>query len=777
MSSEITSSKDVKDSIRRISPELLIKKYFQQLTSGCGRKSCSNKKCVSGGFVAMNCEEAAVMALKCIIEKAQICEDQADPITSSDQVLSYSYIKKLIEFCDNGNFLPLLHILGKAFSSPDLMNKSFIVTKNIIPNSPESIIPLDYNEVIDFYNLLLQLELESIENVIINGIIALASSFEIKLKTNTLFDKTDLNQFVIILLNPNLHSPEYFECALPNILQALVSLPVNLQAILANYLSKLSSSSLKKILDVFQQLITVRILTGPHATNGTYVNDDINITNSIKMIKIIYYASILGGDMEKTLKYSHSAVKKSSQDIVEPSRAGLPKDTFVMLEDVLEVDLSRCRKPLIPYDDFINDCLNDAIEMSVDYSNFKNGSDKFSFLHFPFVLKTSTKTLGLFYDNRVRMYSERRITLLTGLLQGHIPSPYLKLVVRRDHLIQDSLVGLEMVAQDEPEDFKKQFFVEFEGEQGIDEGGVSKEFFQLIIEELFNPDFGMFTLNETTRTYWFHPTSFEAASQFMLIGVLFGIAIYNSIILDVRFPAVLYRKLLGYSGKFEDLSSSHPEIFFSLNQLLSYNGNIKEDIMASFQISYSDMFGSTVSHELIEGGKDIEVTNQNREEYAALYADFILNTSVKQQFDAFKKGFDIVTSHSILKKIFRPDELELLVCGSQIYDINELENATEYDGGYSKDTPVIRYFWQVIHEMSSDQAKQFLNFTTGSDRVPVGGLSKLKLIIAKNGEDSDRLPTAHTCFNVLLLPKYSSIDKLRERLLKAISNAKGFGLM
>lgn len=49
-----------------------------------------------------------------------------------------------------------------------------------------------------------------------------------------------------------------------------------------------------------------------------------------------------------------------------------------------------------------------------------------------------------------------------------------------------------MIAQDQPGDFKKQFVVEFDGEQGIDEGGVSKEFFQLVIEELFNPDFGKY---------------------------------------------------------------------------------------------------------------------------------------------------------------------------------------------------------------------------------------------------------------------------------------------
>lgn len=49
---------------------------------------------------------------------------------------------------------------------------------------------------------------------------------------------------------------------------------------------------------------------------------------------------------------------------------------------------------------------------------------------------------------------------------------------------------LEMIAMENPADLKKQLYVEFEGEQGVDEGGVSKEFFQLVVEEIFNPDIG-----------------------------------------------------------------------------------------------------------------------------------------------------------------------------------------------------------------------------------------------------------------------------------------------
>ena len=74
----------------------------------------------------------------------------------------------------------------------------------------------------------------------------------------------------------------------------------------------------------------------------------------------------------------------------------------------------------------------------------------------------------------------------------------------------------------------------------------------------------------------------------------------------------------------------------------------------------------------------------------------------------------------------------------QNFDFNELEDATKYDGGYTSDSPVIRFFWQIVHHMPQESKRKLLQFATGSDRVPVGGFSKLKLIIARNGPDSDR---------------------------------------
>jgi len=102
---------------------------------------------------------------------------------------------------------------------------------------------------------------------------------------------------------------------------------------------------------------------------------------------------------------------------------------------------------------------------------------------------------------------------------------------------------------------------------------------------------------------------------------------------------------------------------------------------------------------------------------------------------------------------------------------------TIYDNGYNKNHPIIKNFWEIVHSFTFEQKKKLLFFATGSDRAPIGGLKNLTFVITRHGPDSDRLPQAHTCFNHLLLPEYSTKEKIRDRLLAAINNAEGFGML
>lgn len=109
-------------------------------------------------------------------------------------------------------------------------------------------------------------------------------------------------------------------------------------------------------------------------------------------------------------------------------------------------------------------------------------------------------------------------------------------------------------------------------------------------------------------------------------------------------------------------------------------------------------------------------------------------------------------------------------------DFVALQQAATYDG-YSAASDVVIWLWRIIHSMTCEQQKQFLHFVTGSDRVPIKGLSKLTMVVQRNGPDANRLPTALTCFSRLLLPEYVSESKLRTQLFLAMEHGKGFGLV
>lgn len=521
-------------------------------------------------------------------------------------------------------------------------------------------------------------------------------------------------------------------------LPTIANLPSWAQARLAHIWSVHCKDGLRPMLLILQQIITLQVIANDYRRD-LHVNDNEIILNSTKVMKILFCANLLASDSIEPLKFvfedrSTSPMPGVEEDddfnsIVYPFEPSKNTKTF---EDPLMKELGicvdDCREPFIPFEDFHNEPLCDVLEMDVDYLRYKNlmsnesysesDSKKFTFLVYSFILTTATKSLALFFDSRIKMYSERRSTLINMHLLGQPANPYLKLKIRRDSLIEDTLAELELVAMSNPKDLKKQIFIEFDGEQGIDEGGVSKEFFQLIVEEIFNPDYGMFITNEETGTNWFNSVSFENEAQFTLIGIVLGLAIYNNVILPVSFPMVVYRKLMNLKISWHDLADCNPIIFNSLKSLLEYSEPDVEDMFGqSFEIGYQDVFGNLQKHCLKKDGNKIIVSQCNKHEFVELYADFLLSQSIEKQFKAFKKGFQMVTDESPLNLLFKPEEVELLVCGSKDFDFIELEKSTEYEGDYSKDTEIIKHFWSIVHGLSLDLKRKLLQFTTGEFQV------------------------------------------------------------
>ena len=348
---------------------------------------------------------------------------------------------------------------------------------------------------------------------------------------------------------------------------------------------------------------------------------------------------------------------------------------------------------------------------------------------------------------------------------------FLTINIRRNNLIEDALNELSK------NDIKLQnpIKVRFIGEQGVDEGGVRKEFFLLFIRQIFDPNYGMFNYNQKTRLYWFNHFTFEPKIKYELIGIIFGLAIYNNIILDVKFPITVYRKLLGLKPTLEDMKECDPELYKNLKFLKeTKDENLKEDLDTDFTV-VDDKFGEKVVYNLKPDGDKIQVDINNKDEYVDLYLDWYFNISIKEVFTSFERGFYRVFSRD-LSKILGPEELELIICGTQILDFNELKRVCKYEE-YKKDSQTIKDFWEVLLTFNEEEKKKFLSFVTGCDRAPIDGLGSLPITISNGGSDTEQLPSAHTCFNNLILPDYKNKEKLKQKILNAINYSEGFGLI
>uniref|UniRef100_A0A7N8XF07 HECT and RLD domain containing E3 ubiquitin protein ligase 4 n=1 Tax=Mastacembelus armatus TaxID=205130 RepID=A0A7N8XF07_9TELE len=466
-------------------------------------------------------------------------------------------------------------------------------------------------------------------------------------------------------------------------------------------------------------------------------------------------------------------------------------DTSLRLLEILHKVNERAGQ-IIQYDKFYIHELDELIDIRNDYytclflSSAMNclfmplcpqGHDGVVTLcRYPFVFDAQAKTTLLQTDAVIQMQMAVDQAQMQNFSSMFLPAvesvnPCLILIVRRENIVGDTM---EVLRKSKNVDYKKPLKVIFVGEEAVDAGGVRKEFFLLIMKELLDPKYGMFRYYEESRLIWFSNKTFEDIDLFNLIGVICGLAIYNLTIVELNFPLALYKKLLKKKPTLEDLKELMPDVGRSLQQLLDYTeDDLEETFCLNFTIT-EENYGATEVLELVRNGEDINVNKSNRQDFVNAYVDYVFNTSVAPLFECFYAGFHKVCGGKVLE-LFQPNELQAMVIGNTNYDWMELEKVL-YKGEYWNDHPTIRLFWEVFHDLPLEKKKQFLLFLTGSDRIPILGMKSLKLVIQPTGGGEHYLPVAHTCFNLLDLPKYTSRETLHEKLLQAIDHNQGFNL-
>jgi hypothetical protein len=260
------------------------------------------------------------------------------------------------------------------------------------------------------------------------------------------------------------------------------------------------------------------------------------------------------------------------------------------------------------------------------------------------------------------------------------------------------------------------------------------------------------------------------------LATIVALAIYNRVILPIRFPLLLYKKLLGKKINLRDVAEIEPVHANSLRGLREKrdSGGEVADLVMTFTMTIEN-FGTPQEIEFMPGGAETDVTSANLEDYIESYVDWTANRSIQDPFTCFERGISRVLSHEHLS-LFAPDELDVLVSGEEELNWDLLQASAMYRDGYEPDSDAVMWFWEIFHEMSENDKLKFLRFTTGSDRPPIGGLSNVEITIQRIA-NPESLPVSHTCFSVFGLPEYRTKQEMQRKIEIALTQIEGFGLL
>lgn len=327
----------------------------------------------------------------------------------------------------------------------------------------------------------------------------------------------------------------------------------------------------------------------------------------------------------------------------------------------------------------------------------------------------------------------------------------LQLSVRRDHVFNDSYKHLYFKSADEMKYGKLN--IRFSGEEGVDAGGVTREWFQVLARGMFDPNYALWEPVAADKTT-FHPSRLSGINDqhlsfFKFIGRIIGKALYEGRVLDCHFSRAVYKKMLGKETSLRDMESMDIDYYKSLLWILE--NDITDVISEDFSVVSED-FGAERVIDLIPNGRNIAVTEENKHEYVQKLVEYRLSGSVAEQLEHFLRGFhDIIPADLI--SIFNEQELELLISGLPEIDVDDWKANTTYHG-YNASSPQIVWFWRMIRGMSNEERAKMLQFITGTSKVPLNGFkeleglngaTKMSIIVAPGA--TTQLPTSHTCFN------------------------------
>ena len=339
------------------------------------------------------------------------------------------------------------------------------------------------------------------------------------------------------------------------------------------------------------------------------------------------------------------------------------------------------------------------------------------------------------------------------------------------------------------QDWAKLFVIEFEGETGIDQGGLGREWFTLVTKEIFNPDNHLFVgVEENSSALMpnpFPPCDVRTKLMFKFAGKLVGKCLYESAYgvsyrqhLPVRLSKSFLAQLVGLRVSYMHFAHDAPEYFTSKIRLIETN-NIDDPQLGLDDLTFSEevhFMKQSMTVDLKPRGRHIRVKEADKMEYLDLLSQYLLSDRIRDHVEHFLEGLHVFVPDSLLS-MFDENELELLLCGVREYKLSDLKkhHTVVRDGISSK---LVNWFWLALTHFSSEQFARLLQFTTGSSQLPAGGFAELRpMFQIASLHTRNRLPQAHTCFNMICLSDHAKFKDFEKALLTAITEgSEGFGL-
>eukprot|EP01038_Epipyxis_sp_PR26KG_P005897 gene5897-8137_t len=383
------------------------------------------------------------------------------------------------------------------------------------------------------------------------------------------------------------------------------------------------------------------------------------------------------------------------------------------------------------------------------------------------------------FQQKVEWLKNQFSQLRTPWEEGHI-----KIKVRRASVLQDAMDAIESIEQ---ADMRKVFRFEFLGEPALDAGGVAREFFNCICEQIFNPDCGLFSYSSANQMCMQINHNSGIANEFHLryfhtAGRILGKALMDNQITPVHLVQPLYKHLMGWPVTMKDLEHIDEQIYRNLMELLGFDD--VADLFLEFVVT-EDKLGQTETVELVPGGSEINVTNANLPTYLEAQLKYRTMNRIKSQLTEFLKGFYDVVPEPLLA-VFDFQEIELLLHGLPNIDMDDWMRNTEYTGEFlsAPSHKVVQWFWEIVKSFEQEQKARLLQFVTGTSGVPIQGFGFLqgndgnvRKFTIHGDKNVKVFPRAHTCFNRIDMPIYKTKADLQKYLTMAISmESTGFGI-